>query len=166
VADWSSHPPTPPGRVFNLDDDTGITHTLFREFALSERAHHSRAAKWPADLRRLPESGDAIASARNHHSESRVVRPGPALCHGRVTEGLAQVFFAAPQVQALDLVERELRGLIPRPPDRPDDDLATLSGRRRAREPVISASRRGRRGDDRSERGVGFGAQFHTHVVD
>jgi len=54
------------------------------------------------------------------------VRRDTALCHVRVMEGLAHVSLAAPEEAALDRAEAELRELIPRPPDRPDDDRSTV----------------------------------------
>jgi hypothetical protein len=126
VSDPSSRLPAPPDRVFNLDEEEGITYALFRDLALRERAYHSRALRWPTDVRRLPDLGQAIASGRNQYSEARIIRHGSALCHVRVMEGVAQVSLAAPAEAALDPVELELRELIPRPPDRANDDRSSI----------------------------------------
>jgi hypothetical protein len=126
VGDSTSHPLAPPRRVFNLDEEDGVTHALFREFALSEQAYHTRTVRWPTDLRRLPDLGPAIASGRNDYSESAIARLRSVLCHVRVMEGVAHVALAAQQKKALDEVEGELRSLIPRPPVRGDDDRSSV----------------------------------------
>jgi hypothetical protein len=116
----------PPGRVFNLDDDDGVTFALFREFALRDRAYHGRALNWPTEVRMLPDLGEALASGQNVFAQSRVIRRGSTFCHVRVTEGVAWVSLAASDEADLDAAERELRELIPRPPVRTDDDRSSI----------------------------------------
>ncbi|MGO9977409.1 MAG: hypothetical protein ACLP01_32340 [Solirubrobacteraceae bacterium] len=69
-----------PARSLTLDEHNGITFALFRERALQMQAFHSRAIRWPTELKRIPDLGVLLASGSNHRSQTHVVNLGAAVC--------------------------------------------------------------------------------------